>query len=142
VDDATPQVAPGTFTAEPGGMPLLDADGAARIAKEGLLLDARPAHRYRGEEETVDPVAGHIPGAISAPTAENSLPNGRFRPVEELQERFAELGVDGTRPVGVYCGSGVTAAHEVLALELVGVSAALYVGSWSDWITDPSRPVA
>lgn len=142
VDDGTPQVEPGSFTARPGGMPLLDADGAARVAKEGLLLDARPAGRYRGEDETVDPVAGHIPGAVSAPTADNALPNGRFRPVEELRERFDALGVEGAQPVGVYCGSGVTAAHEVLALELSGVAASLYVGSWSDWITDPGRPIA
>jgi thiosulfate/3-mercaptopyruvate sulfurtransferase len=86
-------------------------------------------------------VAGHIPGALSAPTAANVGPDGRFLPPAELRERFARLGVTA-RPVGVYCGSGVTAAHEVLALDLAGVPAALYVGSWSGWTADPARPVA
>jgi thiosulfate/3-mercaptopyruvate sulfurtransferase len=139
---------PGDFSAEPGQMPVLDADGAAALADSGILLDARAPARYRGETEPVDPVAGHIPGALSAPTAENVTSAGTFRPAEELRTRFTALGVqfadDGTQgpPVGAYCGSGVTAAHEVLALELAGAQAALYVGSWSGWITDPDRPVA
>lgn len=142
VEDSTPQPEPGTFTATPGGMPLLDADAAADLASRGVLLDARPANRFRGEDETIDPKAGHIPGAVSAPATENTHPNGRFLAPEQLRVRFAALGVDGSRPVGAYCGSGVTAAHEVFALELAGIQAALYVGSWSDWITDPSRPIA
>jgi thiosulfate/3-mercaptopyruvate sulfurtransferase len=151
---------PGDFTATAGHMPVLDAGAAAELARGGILLDARAPARYRGETEPIDRVAGHIPGAISAPTAENMSARGRFRPAAELRERFAALGVDleagpgaaaqgadtagdGTMPpVGAYCGSGVTAAHEVLALELAGVQAALYVGSWSGWIADPSRPVA
>ena len=151
---------PGDFTAEPGHMPVLDAAGAQATARAGLLLDARAGERYRGEAEPVDPVAGHIPGAVSAPTAGNANPDGTFRVRAELAARFASLGavpapgrpVDapagapgaGTPaiPVGAYCGSGVTAAHEVLALALAGIPAALYVGSWSDWITDPGRPVA
>ena len=148
----------GDFTAEPGHLPVLDADGAAAVARSGVLLDARAPARYRGEIEPVDPVAGHIPGALSAPTAENVTAAGLFRSAGELQARFAELGIgqrvgivqsDGTvrnedaaPQIGVYCGSGVTAAHEVLALALAGIPAALYVGSWSGWITDPSRPVA
>ncbi|WP_433354158.1 sulfurtransferase [Microtetraspora malaysiensis] len=132
----------GDFTAVPGGMPTLDADQAADLAANGVLLDARAAERYRGEVEPIDPVAGHVPGAVSAPTAENVEPGGRFHNREFLRERFNTLGaVDGV-PVGAYCGSGVTAAHEVLALELAGIHAALYVGSWSHWVTDPSRPVA
>lgn len=133
---------PGDFTARPGHLPLLDADGAAALAKSGLLLDARAGERYRGETEPVDPVAGHIPGAVSAPTAENVTPDGTFRPPAELAARFASLGSASAPSVGAYCGSGVTAAHEVLALTLAGIPAALYAGSWSDWITDPSRPVA
>ena len=134
---------PGTFTARPGHMELLDADGAARLARTGVLLDARAAERYRGETEPVDPVAGHIPGAVSAPTADNVKPDGAFRPAAELATRFAALGAaPASAPVGVYCGSGVTAAHEVLALSLTDIPAALYVGSWSHWITDPSRPIA
>lgn len=142
VEDTTPQPEPGTFTAKPGGMPLLDADGAMELARNGVLLDARPANRFRGEDETIDPKGGHIPGAVSAPATMSTHPNGRFLPPEQLRERFEALGVDGSRPVGAYCGSGVTAAHEVFALELAGIPAALYVGSWSDWITDPNRPIA
>jgi len=132
----------GDFTARPGHLGLLDADGAASVARSGLLLDARAGERYRGEAEHVDPVAGHIPGAVSAPTAENVNPDGTFRSPADLAARFAALGAAGDRPVAAYCGSGVTAAHEVLALTLAGLPAALYVGSWSNWITDPTRPVA
>ncbi|MGH3292397.1 MAG: sulfurtransferase, partial [Trebonia sp.] len=106
------------------------------------LLDARAGERYRGEAEHVDPVAGHIPGAVSAPTAENVNQDGTFRSPADLAARFAALGAAGDRPAAAYCGSGVTAAHEVLALTLAGLPAALYVGSWSNWITDPARPVA
>jgi thiosulfate/3-mercaptopyruvate sulfurtransferase len=137
-----PTVAPGRFTARPGQLGLLDADGAASIAGAGLLLDARAGERYRGEAEHVDPVAGHIPGAVSAPTAENVNPDGTFKPAADLAARFKALGATGDRPVAAYCGSGVTAAHEVLALTLAGIPADLYVGSWSNWITDASRPVA
>src|SRR5215470_9137045 len=84
---------PGDFTARPGGMPLLDADGAASLARRGTLLDARAGERYRGEAEPIDPVAGHIPGAVSAPTAGNVLADGRFRPGPDLRTRFAALGV-------------------------------------------------
>jgi thiosulfate/3-mercaptopyruvate sulfurtransferase len=141
-DDPAP--VPGDFTAEPGHLPVLDAAGAQATAQAGLLLDARAGERYRGETEPVDPVAGHIPGAVSAPTAANTNPDGTFRDPAELAARFTALGVvpEAAAPVGAYCGSGVTAAHEVLALALAGIPAALYVGSWSDWITDPSRPVA
>jgi thiosulfate/3-mercaptopyruvate sulfurtransferase len=132
----------GDFTARPGQLDLLDADGAASLARAGLLLDARARERYRGEVELVDPVAGHIPAAVSAPTSENVNSDGTFRSPAELTARFRALGATEERAVGAYCGSGVTAAHEVLALALAGVPAALYLGSWSDWITDPSRPVA
>ncbi|HEY1319677.1 MAG TPA: sulfurtransferase [Streptosporangiaceae bacterium] len=130
------------FTARPGHVPALDAPAAAALARDGVLLDARAAARYRGDTEPVDPVAGHIPGAVSAPTTENVGPDGRFLPPAALRERFARLGVAGAAPVGVYCGSGVTAAHEILALTVAGLPAALYAGSWSEWITDPGRPVA
>jgi thiosulfate/3-mercaptopyruvate sulfurtransferase len=143
-------VPPGDFTARPGRLPLLDAAGAAALARTGLLLDARSGERYRGESEPVDRVAGHVPGAVSAPTTENVNPDGTFRSPSDLAARFTALGAaaepDGSAPaapaVGVYCGSGVTAAHEVLALTLAGIPAALYVGSWSEWITNPAHPVA
>jgi thiosulfate/3-mercaptopyruvate sulfurtransferase len=134
--------APGDVVVRPGGMPVLDADAAARLARAGLLLDVRAGERYRGEREAIDPVAGHVPGAVNAPTTDNSRSDGRLRPAAELRDRFGALGADGRLPVGVYCGSGVTAAHTVLALAVAGVPAALYVGSWSQWITDPARPVA
>ncbi|HUZ27268.1 MAG TPA: sulfurtransferase [Streptosporangiaceae bacterium] len=138
--DPAPQ--PGSLTLSPGGLPVLDAAAAADLARSGVLLDARAAERYRGETEPVDRVAGHIPGAVSAPTAGNVASDGRFRDPGALSERFAEFGVTGATPVGAYCGSGVTAAHEVLALALAGIPAALYVGSWSGWVADPARPVA
>ncbi|MFE3454655.1 sulfurtransferase [Nonomuraea sp. NPDC059194] len=132
----------GDFTARPGGMPMLTAEQAAELAGTGVLVDARAAERYRGEVEPIDPVAGHIPGAVSAPTDQNVGPDGRFLDPAALRARFAALGAVEGAEVGAYCGSGVTAAHEVLALELAGVPAALYVGSWSHWISDPARPIA
>ncbi|MCE0762434.1 sulfurtransferase [Pseudonocardia kujensis] len=132
---------PGDVVLEGGHLPVLDADEAAELARTGLLLDARAAERYRGEVEPVDPRAGHVPGAVSAPTGDNLGPDGRFRPTTELRERFAGLGV-GEETVGVYCGSGVTAAHQVAALAALGVRAALFPGSWSAWSSDPDRPVA
>jgi thiosulfate/3-mercaptopyruvate sulfurtransferase len=123
-------------------MPLIDAAGASAIARSGKLIDARTAERYRGESEPVDPVAGHIPGSLSAPAAANLSSGGSFCAPAELRERFAALGVTAAGQVGAYCGSGVTAAQQVLALEIAGIPAALYVGSWSEWVTDPGRPVA
>ncbi len=137
----SPQPARGSVVVAPGGMPTLDAEAAAALAREGVLLDARAGERYRGETEPIDPVAGHIPGARSAPTTENVDDGGRFRSPAELAARFGGLGATGGA-VGVYCGSGVTAAHEVLALTISGVRAALYVGSWSEWTANPVRPVA
>ncbi|MET8637614.1 sulfurtransferase [Streptomyces sp. NPDC004096] len=133
---------PGDFRPVPGGLPLLDADGAAAVARTGLLLDARAGERYRGEVEPIDRVGGHIPGAVSAPTTENVTGSGHFLPAVELARRFESLGVKEGTEVGVYCGSGVSAAHEVLALTIAGFGAALYAGSWSEWSADDSRPVA
>ncbi|TQC50576.1 sulfurtransferase [Rhodococcus sp. WS4] len=125
-----------------GHLPTLTADEAAELAAAGHLLDARAAERYSGQTEPIDPRAGHIPGARSVPTSQNLGPDGRFAPAEALRERFAAVGAGPGRPVGVYCGSGVTAAHQVAALALAGVDAALYPGSWSQWSSDPDRPVA
>ncbi|WP_410608198.1 rhodanese-like domain-containing protein [Amycolatopsis sp. lyj-109] len=121
-----------------GRLPTLTTDEAAALAETGVLLDARATERYRGEVEPVDPRAGHIPGARSAPTTDN-LRAGFFRPTGELREKYGDLG--GAK-VGVYCGSGVTAAHEIAALAVAGIPAALYPGSWSAWSADPARPVA
>jgi thiosulfate/3-mercaptopyruvate sulfurtransferase len=137
-----PEPGAGTFDAHAGGMPLVDAAGAAEVARDGILLDARAPERFRGETEPIDPVAGHVPGALNAPTAENAGADGRLLSADELRELFSRKGLPTDGPVAVYCGSGVTAAQEVLALHETGIEAALYAGSWSEWITDPSRPVA
>lgn len=133
---------PGSARTSWGRMPVLDMDAAAGLPQHGLLLDARSAARYRGEEEPLDPQAGHIPGAISAPTAQNVDDDGRFRPAVELVERFRALGVESDVPLGTYCGSGVNAAHQVAALNIAGYQAALFPGSWSAWSNSPGRPVA
>ncbi|GIG39030.1 sulfurtransferase [Cellulomonas phragmiteti] len=141
--DVVPE--PGDVVLVPGALTTVDADGAAALATDGVLLDARAPERYAGQVEPVDPRAGHVPGACSAPTSANLGPDGRFLDGESLAARFAAVGVpaggDGP-PVAVYCGSGVTAAHQVAALAVIGVDAALYPGSWSQWAHDPDRPVA
>ena len=114
------------------------------LSKPGFcLLDARNADRFRGENENRDPIAGHIPGAVSAPYAENLDENSRFQPVEKLRQHYKALLED--LPVQnsvVYCGSGVTAAHDVLAMAHAGLGEArLYAGSWSEWITNPEHPI-
>jgi thiosulfate/3-mercaptopyruvate sulfurtransferase len=139
--DETP-AHPGDFTARPGGMPVLDAQQAGELATAGVLIDARAPERYRGETEPMDPVAGHIPGARNWPMGRNLDASGCFLGPAELAEALAGLTDTGS-PVGAYCGSGITAAHTVLALEVAGIpGAALYPGSWSEWVTDPARPVA
>ncbi len=132
---------PGDFDATPGGMPLLDAAGAAAMARTGVLIDARAPERFRGETEPVDPVAGHIPGARNLPAQRTEEPDGTFLSPDALRERYEEVGVAPGQPVGVYCGSGVVATQGVFALGLAGIDAAMYAGSWSEWITDPGRPI-
>ena len=132
----------GDFTGEPGTMAVLDADAAAALADAGVLLDARAPERFRGDVEPMDPVGGHIPGARNLVMAAQLRSNGRFRERGELRDGFAAVGIDPAVEVGAYCGSGITAAHTVLALELAGLEGALYPGSWSEWVTDSRRPVA
>jgi thiosulfate/3-mercaptopyruvate sulfurtransferase len=141
------QPEPGDVEVRPGGMPVLDATEAARLARDGLLLDARAPERYRGDVEPVDPRAGHIPGARNAPFAGHLGGNARWQSPAALADRFREIGVRADEPIGAYCGSGVTASSVVLALEVAGLTtptlpAALYAGSWSHWCVDESRPVA
>ncbi|MFI6542263.1 sulfurtransferase [Streptomyces prunicolor] len=134
--------APGDVVLRAGALPTTDADGAAELAVSGLLLDARAGERYRGEVEPVDPRAGHIPGAVSAPTGENLAADGTFLAPELLRKRFEERGAGDAARIGVYCGSGVTAAHQIAALEIAGFEATLFPGSWSAWSADPARPAA
>ena len=133
---------PGDVVLRAGALPTTDADGAAELAVSGLLLDARAGERYRGEVEPVDPRAGHIPGAVSAPTGENLAADGTFLAPELLRKRFEERGAGDAARIGVYCGSGVTAAHQIAALEIAGFEATLFPGSWSAWSADPARPAA
>ena len=128
----------GDFTSRPGGMPVVEAD---EVLSVDVLIDARAPERYRGEVEPIDPVAGHIPGAVNVPTESNLALEGRFRRPNSLREAYAEVGATADADVAAYCGSGVTAAHDVLAMEVAGIRAALYPGSWSEWVTDPDRPV-
>lgn len=109
-----------------------------------LLVDARAPERFRGEVEPLDPVAGHIPGAINRAFAENLAPDGRFKPASQLHQEYTALLQDRDPMCVVHsCGSGVTACHNLLAMEIAGLpGSALYAGSWSEWCADPSRPVS
>ena len=140
----------GPVTPEPTEVPvrswptesLASADEIA-AADGAVVIDARAPERYRGEVEPIDPRAGHVPGAVNLPYAGNLDEERRFRPVEELRERFSAAGVTAEGETIVYCGSGVTATHDLLALEAAGFRRArLFPGSWSQWSADPDRPVA
>jgi thiosulfate/3-mercaptopyruvate sulfurtransferase len=128
------------YPAVPGWTGIVDADAVAQAVELGAtVIDARAPERFRGEHEPLDARAGHIPGAVNRFHAENLGPDGRHRPLPELVERFAGVGES---PI-VYCGSGVTACHDLLAMSLVGLTGArLYPGSWSEWSADPERAVA
>lgn len=139
VETRTPGPRTGDFVARPGQMPVVEVDDVLDVP---VLIDARAAVRYRGESEPVDPVAGHIPGAVNLPTSKNLAEDGRFRSADELLAIYAQVGATAGAGVAAYCGSGVTATHDILAMEVAGVAAALYPGSWSGWITDPARVVA
>lgn len=141
VTNDVPTPGEGDVTVSTGSVPVLDAEGAARVAQDGILLDSRAGERFRGETEPIDSVAGHIPGAHNAPMADQLTSDGRFRSPEELRDYFTGLGVTDASEIGTSCGSGVTAAHTALALHLAGFEAAPYIGSWSHWITDPQRPI-
>jgi thiosulfate/3-mercaptopyruvate sulfurtransferase len=143
------EVRAGNFKARsPVRSKILDFEQVKRLSTAGrgkaragrVLIDARVGERYRGDREPIDPKKGHIPGAVSAPWIDNLDANARFKSPEELRRRYEVLGVDGS--AAVYCGSGVNACHDLLALELAGISdARLYEGSWSDW-SSRDAPVA
>ena len=113
------------------------------VATELQLMDARTRERFRGEAEPIDPVAGHIPGAINIPLQDNLASDGRFKPADELRRLYdAALGERPAETVVAMCGSGVTACHNILSMEVAGLNGAcLYPGSWSEWIRDPERPI-
>lgn len=140
LDTAVPSVPPRRFVARPRPE-LLASKEELRVPSPGrLVIDARAPERYRGETEPIDPRAGHIPGAVNAPYTGNLTSDAVFRPPGELRARFAALGADRTEPI-VYCGSGVTACHDLLALHLAGLPGRLYPGSWSEWSSNPDLPI-
>lgn len=144
VETYLPTIAPAVFTPRHGAAPVVDAVAVEALRRDPrvLLLDARAAERYEGRVEPIDAQAGHIPGAKSAPYAGNLAADGRMLPPDALRARYAALGADTAEQIVCYCGSGVTAAHTVFALQLAGrADALLYEGSWSDWSSDPARPV-
>lgn len=132
---------PTSFEIAPGSVPTLTAEEAAALTSRGVLVDARGAAQYAGDP--AQPArTGHIPGAVNVPNADLRNADGTLLSEEELRAAFAARGVDGSRPIGIYCGGGVGATYDLLALHTLGIPAAVYVGSWSNWIQDPSRPVA
>ncbi|MDH6193902.1 thiosulfate/3-mercaptopyruvate sulfurtransferase [Mycobacterium frederiksbergense] len=142
----------GPVMPEPGDVTVIHDDlyqGARRtltaeqaLSGVGVLLDARAPERFRGEVEPVDPVAGHIPGAVNLASTRLLAGDGTLLPDARLHALLADCGVAGSADVGAYCGSGVTAALAVAGLAAAGVDVALYPGSWSEWVSDPDRPVA
>jgi thiosulfate/3-mercaptopyruvate sulfurtransferase len=122
--------------------PTMTIEDAGAFPNAGILLDARAGERYRGETEPIDPRAGHIPGALSAPTTDNLDADGRFLSQARLRSRFGAVGIEEATAVGSYCGSGITATHQLLALEVAGLHGVLFPGSWSQWSNDLSLPIA
>jgi thiosulfate/3-mercaptopyruvate sulfurtransferase len=145
IDTKAPAIEPATFIAVPHPDQVVDAAAvdALRRDPQALILDARLTERFEGQVEPIDAQAGHIPGAHSAPYPANLRDDGRMKSADDLRERFMALGADSAATIVCYCGSGVTAAHNVFALHLAGrTDALLYEGSWSDWSSDPTRPIA
>jgi thiosulfate/3-mercaptopyruvate sulfurtransferase len=139
----------GDVISEPGDVELADItadsisiDQAAAFPASGVLLDVRAPERYRGETEPYDPVAGHIPGALSLPTGAHLAEDGTLLDLDTVRANFAAVGVSEGTPVAMYCGSGVTAAHSALVLSELGIDAKVFPGSWSQWSNTPGRPIA
>jgi thiosulfate/3-mercaptopyruvate sulfurtransferase len=151
IDTAPGSRGPRTFVPQPTEDQVVSAAELERLLSDGvlasgqsMLVDARAADRFAGNNETIDPVAGHIPGAHNHPFTRNVDAQGRFLPANELRDRWeATLGGHSAQHAIAMCGSGVTACHNLLALEIAGLSGSrLYAGSWSEWIREPTRPVA
>ena len=144
VTQEVPKFAPRTYPVRAARTVAVDVKMVEKNADRLLLLDARAPVRFRGEQEPIDPVAGHIPGAANRFNAENLTPQGTFKAAAELRKEFEAL-LGGRNPAQVvhYCGSGVAACHNLLAMEVAGLGGgALYAGSWSEWSADPKRPIA
>lgn len=139
-DDVRPE--PGDVVLDEIGADAISIDEAADFPASGVLLDVRAAERYRGEHEPLDPIAGHIPGAVNLPMAAHLDPEGKILDTHTLQANFAQVGVSDGTPVAAYCGSGVTAAHTALVLDEIGIPAKVFPGSWSQWSNTPGRPAA
>ncbi|MDI6944819.1 MULTISPECIES: sulfurtransferase [Microbacterium] len=133
--------APGSITLTAGRLPQLSIDAAAVLARDGVLIDVRAPERYRGEVEPIDPRAGHVPGARNLFAGDTVDESGRLLPPDALRARFEAVGARPDQPVGVYCGSGVTASHAFVALTVAGFAPRLFAGSWSAW-SNTARPVA
>jgi thiosulfate/3-mercaptopyruvate sulfurtransferase len=142
VDGQIPQPRPAKFTVRLRAEMSVPVDAIAKSLRSRVLLDARAPARYRGEQEPIDPVAGRIPGALNRFNMDNVRGNGQFKAAEELRAAFQQV-LAGHAPSEVvnYCGSGVAACHNLLAMEVAGLPGGkLFAGSWSEWIADPARP--
>ncbi|WP_323741000.1 sulfurtransferase [Microbacterium abyssi] len=147
--DAGGEIETGEVTPVPGTVTLADVSGdslsideAAAFPASGVLLDVRAPERFRGETEPLDPIAGHIPGAVNLPTTRHVADDGTLLDLETLQTNIADAGIGDGTPVAAYCGSGITAAHTALVLAEAGIHAKIFHGSWSQWSNTPGRPVA
>lgn len=139
-----PEFTVGTYIVRPGSLPTLTLEEAAQWAQEGRLVDARGAATYSGEkreEGALDP-AGHIPGALNVPNSKTFGAGVLLKSGDEIREAFASAGADLSKPIGLYCGGGVGATTQALALRSIGIEAPIFIGSWSAWTADPERPVA
>lgn len=142
VESGSVEYTAGTVTLDDISADSLTIDEAAAFPERGVLIDVRAAERFRGETEPIDPIAGHIPGAVNLPDTAHVDEDGVLRDLDEIRASFGEAGVTEDTPVAAYCGSGVTAAHTALILAEAGIDAKLFHGSWSQWSNSPDRPVA
>lgn len=142
VESGSVEYSPGTVTLADVSADSLTIDEAAAFPASGVLLDVRAPERFRGETEPLDPIAGHIPGAVNLPTGKHVAGDGTLLDLEALKKNFADAGIDDGTPVATYCGSGITAAHTALVLAEAGIDAKIFHGSWSQWSNTPGRAVA
>ena len=142
IESGTAEYTPGMITLSDITGDSLTIDEAAAFPAHGVLLDVRAPERFRGEVEPMDPIAGHIPGAVNLPTTVHIGADGQLLEPDALRANFADAGIDADTPVATYCGSGLTAAHTALVLAEAGIDAKIFHGSWSAWSNTPGRPIA